>query len=90
MNGSLVLADFITSLTDKEELLDLAKEVLKYTGDDEANFEAFEDYMTVIREYNTNQEIKRLKDLMNKETDPVKKAETLEKIRLVKIGSEIQ
>ena len=46
--------------------------------------------MTVIREYNTNQEIKRLKDLMNKETDPVKKAETLEKIRLVKIGSEIQ
>ena len=46
--------------------------------------------MTVIREYNTNQEIKRLKDLMNEETDPVKKAETLEKIRLVKIGSEIQ
>ena len=37
-----------------------------------------------------NQEIKRLKDLMNEETDPVKKAETLEKIRRVKIGSEIQ
>ncbi|MGM9878680.1 MAG: DNA primase [Bacilli bacterium] len=89
MNGSLVLADFITSLTDKEELLELTKEVLQYAGDNEANFEAFEDYMAVIREYNTNQEIKRLKNLMNEEIDPVKKAETLEKIRLVKIGSEI-
>lgn len=89
VNGSLVLADFITSLADKEELLNLTKEVIKIAGDDETNFEAFEDYMAVIREYNTNQEIKRLKELMNKEIDPVKKAEILEKIRLVKIGSEI-
>lgn len=90
MNSSLVLADFITNLTDKEELLNLTKEVLKYAGDDETNFEAFEDYMAVINEYNTNQEIKRLKELISEENDPAKKAEILEKIRLVKIGSEIQ
>ena len=65
-----------------------AKEVLKYAGDEEANLEAFEDYMAVIRDYSKNQEIKRLKELIREEIDPVKKAEILEKIRLVKIGSE--
>lgn len=88
MKGSLVLADFITSLTDKENLMKEAKEVLKYAGDEEANLEAFEDYMAVIRDYSKNQEIKRLKELIREEIDPVKKAEILEKIRLVKIGSE--
>lgn len=88
MHGSLVLADFITSLTDKESLLNEAKEVLKYAGDDEANLEAFDDYMTVIKDYNKNQEINRLKSLIKEEIDPVKKAKLLEKIRLVKIGSE--
>ncbi len=88
MHGSLVLADFITSLTDKESLLNETKEVLKYAGDDEANLEAFDDYMTVIKDYNKNQEINRLKSLIKEEIDPVKKAKLLEKIRLVKIGSE--
>ncbi len=86
INGSLVLADFITSLTDKEELMKEAREVLKYVGDEEPNFDAFEDYMAVIKDYSKNQEIKRLKDLIKEEIDPVKKAEILEKIRLVKIG----
>lgn len=89
INGSLVLADFITSLNDKPELLKLVKEVLKYVTEDESNYEAFDDYMTVIKEYNKDQEIKRLKEMINDEIDPVKKAEYLEKIRLVKIGSEI-
>ena len=88
LNGSLVLADFITSLNDKESLLGEVKNVLKYAGDEEANFEAFDDYITVIRDYSKNQEIKRLKELIKDEVDPVKKAEYLEKIRLVKIGSE--
>ena len=62
--------------------------MLKYAGDEEANIEAFDDYITVIRDYSKNQEIKRLKELIKDEVDPVKKAEYLEKIRLVKIGSE--
>ena len=86
VNGTLVLADFITSLNEKENLLNLVKEILKNVSDDESNFEAFEDYMQVIREYSKNQEIKRLKNLMSEENNPVKKAEILEKIRLVKIG----
>lgn len=88
INGTLTLADFITSLTDKKELLELVKEVIKNVNMEESNFEAFKDYITVIKDYNKNQEMKRLKKLINEESDPVKQAEILEKIRLAKIGSE--
>lgn len=86
-NDSLVLADFITNLYSKPELLALVKEVMK-NADDESD-DVFEDYIAVIRDYNKNQEIKRLKEMINEETDPVKKAMLLEKIRLVKMESEV-
>ena len=85
-NGNLVLADFITSLNDKEELLKLLKEALKYDNNS-LNEEVFKDCVKVIKEYNESSEIKRLKRLMNEEVDPIKKAQILEQIRLVKMGS---
>lgn len=88
INGTLSLADFITSLNDKPELLNLVKDVIKNVNMEESNLEAFKDYITVIMDYNKNQEIKRLKSLISEESDPVKKAQILEKIRLAKIGSE--
>lgn len=88
INGTLSLADFITSLNDKPELLNLVKDVIKNVNIEESNLEAFKDYITVIMDYNKNQEIKRLKSLISEESDPVKKAQILEKIRLAKIGSE--
>ena len=89
-NDSLVLADFLTSLSDKPELFNLVKEILKSVRDEESIFEAFDDYIAVIKDYNKNQEIKRLKEMINEETDPVKKASLLEKIRLVKMESEVK
>ena len=86
-NESLVLADFLTNLSTNEELFELVKDIMKNV-DDESNFESFNDYIAVIREYNKNQEIKRLKDMIKEETDPVKKAALLEQIRLVKMESE--
>jgi hypothetical protein len=86
-NSSLVLADFLTNLSTNEELFELIKDIIRTTND-ESNFESFEDYMAVIREYNENQEIKRLKEMIKEEIDPIKKAELLEKIRLVKMESE--
>jgi len=83
---TLELADFITTLTDKPELKKLLDEVLMYEQD-LSNLEMFNEYINVIYGYNKNQEIKRLKGLMEKEVDPVKKALLAEKIRLVKIGS---
>ena len=87
-NESLVLADFLTSLTDKEALFNLAREVIK-NGDDESDDLVFKDYIAVIKEYSRSQEIKRLKEMIEKESDPVKKAMYVEKIRLVKMESEV-
>ena len=86
-NNSLVFADFLTNLSTNEELFELIKDIIK-TTDDESNFESFDDYVAVIREYSKNQEIKRLKEMIKEEIDPVKKAELLEKIRLSKMESE--
>jgi DNA primase len=86
-NDSLVLADFLTNLSTNEELFGLVREIMKVV-DDESNFASFEDYVAVIKEYSKNQEVKRLKEMIKEEIDPVKKAELLEKIRLVKMESE--
>lgn len=86
-NDSFVLADFLTSISDKKELFDLVREVLRYV-DDESSMELFDDYLSVIKEYNMNQKVKRLREMIKEENDPIKKAELLEKIRLVKMESE--
>ena len=81
-----VLADFITSISDKEELLNYLKEVLKY--DNEINeMVNLDDYIKVIEEYKSSQEIKRLKEMMKNEVDLNKKQKIADKIRLVKMGS---
>ena len=85
-NGNLVLADFITSLEAKKDLLYLLKEVMKYDNGSLTK-EVFEECVNVIRKYNEVEEIKRLKRLMNEENDPIKKAQISEQIRLVKMGS---
>lgn len=85
LNGSLVLADFITSLNNKDELLSLLKEIIKYE-DDNFDLNAMNDYINLILGYNSNQEIKRLKKLMNEEPNIEKKKILAEKIRIIKIG----
>ena len=89
-NDSLVLADFLTSLSGKPELFNLVREILKNVRNEESIFKAFDDYIAVIKDYNRNQEVKRLKEMINEEIDPEKKASLLEKIRLVKMESEVE
>lgn len=84
-NGSLVLADFITSLSSKKELFDLLKEVIEF-GNEEFDLDVMKEYINVVLGYSSNQEIKRLKEIMREEPDQKKKAQLAEKIRLVKIG----
>lgn len=81
-----IVADFITTLNDKEDLKELTNLVLQVV-DEEFDLDCFNEYILVIKDYSSSQEIERLKELIKKEPDPEKKALLAEKIRLVKIGS---
>lgn len=85
-DDNLKLADFITTLNDKPPLKKLLDEVL-LQEQDLSNMDLFNEYMSVVCGYSKNQEIKRLKSLMEKETNPEKKCLLAEKIRLIKLGS---
>ena len=86
INTTLTIADFLTTLNDKLELKELCNEVLNYDIE-EVDLSLFNEYINVIMGYSSNQEIKRLKELLKNEPDPVKKSQIAEQIRLVKIGS---
>lgn len=85
--GEIELADFYTYLQDKPELKTVLDNVLQndFAKLDDVN--SVDDYFKVIEEYNCNLEIKRLKELMKKESDPLEKAKLADKIRLIKMGS---
>ena len=84
--GTINMADFYTYLTDKEELLVVYNFITSLDYEEEISVKAIEDYITVIKEYNVRQEIKRLSDLVKKENDPIEKAKIAERIRLLRIG----
>lgn len=86
-NQSLVLADFMSTLQDKEEMDIMLKEVLSYVELDEVDFNAIDEYISVIKGYNSNRATKRLMEQLRNEPDPVKKALIAEQIKRVKIGS---
>ncbi len=86
-HGTLVLADFITSLTEKEELLNVLKEVIKEENDD-FNLSVYEEYISVIKGYNSNHELIRLNEIMANEPSDEKKALIAEEIRKIKMGAE--
>ena len=84
--GDIVIADFYTYLNEKGELLALFNYILSLELSDECNESMISDYMNVINEYNVGQEIKRLKELMSRETDDIEKAKIVEEIKKLKIG----
>ena len=45
------------------------------------------DYIKMVKEYNVNQEIKRLQKMIKMENDPLEKAKIAEKVRMLRIGS---
>ena len=86
MNGELILADFITTLREKPELKALVNEVLRMQAEEEVSLSAIDEYILVIKSYSSNQETKRLKEMMMSEVDPEEKTKLAEKIRQVKMG----
>lgn len=62
------------------------KEVINYEVVGEKDEASFEDYLNVIKSYNQLCLIKKLKEEMQKEVDPLRKAKIADKILEVKSG----
>lgn len=85
--GMIRIADFYTYLQEKKELLTLLNQVLEEDLEDQITKETIFDYCKVLKEYNKNLEIKRLKELMEKEVDPLEQAKIADRIRMLRMGS---
>ena len=84
--GSINVADFYTYVQDKEDILVLLNSILASNYNEETTKEELFLYFKVIREYRSNQEIKRLTNLMKKEVDPLEQAKIANKIRTLRMG----
>ena len=84
--GDINIADFYTYLNDKKELLGVFNQVQSLNLNEEISENTMMEYVSVISEYNTRQEIKRLEQMMRKTTDEMEKIEILERIRKLRIG----
>ena len=86
--GTVVIADFYTYLQNKQELIEIFNEVVDLEiVSDETSEKVIADYVSVMEEKKTNQEIERLKKLMKEKNDPIEQAKIAERIRKLKMGS---
>ena len=53
--------------------------------DYDCSSEAIDDYISVIKDYNSTQEIKRLENIMKNEIDLTEKSKIAEQIRMLKL-----
>ena len=72
-NREITVADFITYVSDKEEIKDKVMEIVNDSINDEVTLEVMEDYIQAILKVMTKNEIKRLKLQMKNELDVDKK-----------------
>ena len=85
-NGSINIADFITYLNGKDSLVEFLNNILSCNYLETTDKDELFRYFKVVREYSTNEEIKRLTGLMKKEIDPIEQAKIVERIRKLKLG----
>lgn len=84
--GSINVADFYTSIQDKEDIMQFVSGILAEGYNETTSEEELEEYFKVVREYATKEEIKRLTELMKKEVDPLEQAKISDKIRKLRLG----
>ena len=84
--GNINVADFYTYIQDKENILNCLNTILAGNYVESTSKEELFLYFKVVREFITNQEIKRLTNLMKKEIDPLEQAKIVEKIRKLRLG----
>lgn len=87
-NENLNVADIITYLGDKKDLIDLLTDILSMDYKDNLTEEELMEYVSVIKEYGLEKEIERLKKLQKEEPNAAKQAQIGERIRKLKMGVE--
>lgn len=84
-NNGLVVADFLTYLSDKKELLDAFNEVDTMDVSENYTYEEIMDYIENLNDYSIQNEINKLTNEFKKETDEIKKIELLKQISNLKV-----
>lgn len=82
--GKIDVADFISFISSKEELLKVLYEIIGMNMKDEYTNLEIEDYITVIKKYFKKSKISKLEKDLKEETDPLKQAKILSEIMAVK------
>ncbi len=87
--GDINIADFMTYLSDKQELLDILNEIINGGYTEKVDRETLNLYFNVIKEYNTKKQIKLLEKKLEEELDPVKQAKIGNMIAHLRIGDNL-
>ena len=82
--GKIDVADFISFISFKEELLKVLYEILNMNLKEEYTNVEIEDYISVIKKYFKKSKISKLEKSLKEETDPLKQAKILSEIMAVK------
>ena len=85
-NGFISVSDLIDYIEGDEEITNIIKEVEKASLSEKYTINEIEDYIKAINDYNIKTETKRLKEKMNNEIDPLKKAKIAQQIIDLKKG----
>lgn len=84
-NGALVVADFISYLSDKKELLDAFNTIDTMEISENYLYDEIMDYINVLNEYAIEEQIKKLNSEFKKELDENKKIEIFKEISRLKV-----
>ena len=72
--GIINVADFISYIADREEILNTLKEIIAMDKEEDFKLEEIEDYIFVINEYHKREKIEELNKKLKEEKDPLKQA----------------
>ena len=84
--GIINVADFISYISEREEILNTLKDILAMNIKEDFQIEEIEDYIFVINEYHKEEKIKSLNQKLKEEKDPLKQAKISEEIMKIRGG----
>jgi len=82
--GIISVADFISYISDREEILNTLKDILAMGLKEDFKIEEIEDYIFVINEYHKEVKVDSLNKKLKEEKDPLKQAKILEEIMKIR------